>query len=39
MTKLKSWVIRNPWAALLWACTIFWVAVAAVVILVVGSRI
>ncbi|CAI0722769.1 Uncharacterised protein [Serratia quinivorans] len=35
MTKLKGWVVRNPWAAVFWACAIFWVVVAAIVVLVV----
>ncbi|BAO33282.1 TPA: YmiA family putative membrane protein [Serratia marcescens] len=31
MKKFKEWVIRKPWAALFYACAIFWVAVAAVI--------
>ncbi len=35
MKKFKEWVIRKPWAALFWACAIFWIAVAVVVALAV----
>ncbi len=35
MKKFNGWVVRNPWAALFWACAIFWVAVAAVIAVVV----
>ncbi|WP_195904622.1 YmiA family putative membrane protein [Serratia marcescens] len=30
MKKFKEWVTRKPWAAMFWACAIFWAAVAAV---------
>lgn len=35
MKKLNGWVVRNPWAAVFWACVIFWIVVAVVVALVV----
>ncbi|VEI70671.1 Uncharacterised protein [Serratia quinivorans] len=35
MTNLKSWVVRNPWAAVFWACAIFWVVGAVVAALAV----
>lgn len=35
MTHFKGWAINNPWAALFYACAIFWVAVAAAVALAV----
>ncbi|ALE96526.1 hypothetical protein ABH11_02196 [Serratia marcescens] len=35
MTHLKCWASNNPWAALFYACAIFWVAVAAAVALAV----
>lgn len=37
MTHFKGWAINNPWAALFYACAIFWVVVAATVALVVLS--
>ncbi len=33
MKKINGWVVRNPWAAVFWACTIFWIAVVVVVTL------
>lgn len=35
MTHFKGRAINNPWAALFYACAIFWMAVAAAVALAV----
>lgn len=35
MTKFKGWVVCNLWAAVFWACAIFWAVVAVVVALAV----
>ena len=35
MEKFNGWVVRNPWAAVFWACAIFWAVVAVVVALAV----
>lgn len=35
MKKFNSWVVHNPWAAMFWACAIFWAVVAVVVALAV----